>query len=322
MEQKLQSICEIFIQNRDIFKETFTWDSGLIYPVCSMMYVEKDEIADKQKLLKCKTVLKENTGGFSNFRSHTKLPMITTMALSSHPEEKIRKTTDIYAKLKNKFWATDYLALGAMIISDMTDDYVGVINKADRIYKAMKKQHPFLTSSEDVVYCLLLAMSEKNEEEIINETEKCYDLLKGHFFSGNSVQALSHAVTLLDGSSEEKCEKTLKLFNELKASGYKYGTNYELATLGLLANLGVDNKILIEKFSEVEAFLKVQKGYGVFGASQKMRYMHISMILLKYFEMSNTTSALNIVLSVVIAEQIALMAVVTASAAASSSASN
>lgn len=319
MEQKLHSICESFIQNRNIFKETFMWDSRLIYPICAMMYVEKDKLADKQKLLESKVVLKENTAGFSNFRSHIKLPVITTMALSNYPEERITKTIEIYAKLKKNFWATGYLALGAMIISDMTEDYEGVTNKAHRIYTAMKKLHPFLTSSEDVVYCLLLALSDKNEEEIINETEKCYDLLKSHFYSKNSVQALSLAVALLEGTSEEKCNNTLKLFNDLKVSGYNYGSNYELANLGLLANLGVENKVLIDKFSEVESFLKTQKGYGFFGLSQKMRYMHVSMILLKYFGKSDTNGTLNIVLSLVIAEQIALMAVVTASAAVSSS---
>lgn len=326
MEQKLYEICDRFIKNRDVFKEAFPWDGTILYPVCAMMYVDKDRTADKNSLLESKRSLKENTGVFSNFRAYTKLPMITSMSLSDSPKEAIKKATTLYEKLKQHFWGSDYLVLGAMVISEMTDEHDALIMEANRIYRAMKKLHPFLTSIEDVVYCLLLAVSDKNEAEIIKETEKCYELLKGSFFSGNSVQALSHAITLLEGAAEEKCSKTLKLFQDLKAHGYKYGTNFELATLGLLANLGVDNKSLIEKFIEVDTYLKMQKGYGFFGVTQTMKYMHISMILIKYFgtnhDNTHTPSALNAVISIAISQQIAFMALVAASAASSSAASN
>lgn len=276
MEQKLQSLCEQFIQNRNVFKETFTFGSDLVYPVCSMMCIEKDIQAEKDKLLECKSILKGNTSSFSNFRSHCELPIVTSMYLSSNPEEKIKKTIKLFEILKQHFSSSDHLVLGAMIISEMTEDCDTLIIKANNIYKAMKKLHPFLTSSEDIVYCLLLAISEKNEKEIIKETEKCYDLLKSSFSSANSVQALSHTVTLLDGSADEKCGRTIELFNDLKAKGYKYGTNFELATLGLLANLSIDNNSIIENFIKVDEYLKIQKGYNNFlGASKQTRYMHI-----------------------------------------------
>ena len=99
----------------------------------------------------------------------------------------------------------------------------------------MKNVHPFLTSGEDSIYAAMLALSEQSEEDIVDEAENCYRLLKPEFFSGNAVQSLSLVLTLCEGSAEEKCNAVMELFRELKARGYKYGTEYELSTLGLFS---------------------------------------------------------------------------------------
>lgn len=320
MEQKLQSICAEFTDNKNIYKEAFPLEDKILFPVCAMMHIDKDIKADKNKLLECKNILKENTNAFSNFRNLTKLPMITQMALSSNPEEKIKTTLSLHKIFKKNFNDSCYLALGAMIITDIIEpnDYDKVIQKANNIYKFMKNIHPFLTSSEDIVYCLLLAVSDKNEDEIIKQTEECYNLLKNNFSSANAVQTLSHALTLYDGSSNEKCQKFMTLYNDLKASGYKYGKSLELSTLSLVGNINVENHEFIEKFGEVNIYLKSQKGYGLLGIDEKQRYMHTIMILLKYYgaEGDNTTNFANTTISILIAQQIAAMSAVAACTAA------
>ncbi len=67
-----------------------------------------------------------------------------------------------------------------MVLADEieTHQYDLVAKRANGIYKAIKKVHPFLTSSEDATFCLLLAATDKSEEEILKETEPCPYLMR------------------------------------------------------------------------------------------------------------------------------------------------
>ncbi len=320
MDNRLELMCKDFIKNRDVLKKAFAWESPLIVSTSSIMLLDSGKKLDENNFLECNKIIKENTSGFSNFRGIIKMPVITSMALSVDPLEKLNKSSCFYEILKNYFSGSQYLALGSLMLTDIVErhKYEEVACRAKSIYTQIRKIHPFLTSSEDITFCLLLASSEMSEERILEETEKCYELLKPNFSSANAVQALSHVLTLLEGTPEEKSENTISLFNNLKEKGYKYGKNFEIPALGLLANLGKqgDNNItqdeLINKFEEVDTYLSNQKDYkGVFGVSKQQRYMHTSMILNKYYNDKNIdnigdTSLLNSTLAIIIAEQIAI----------------
>ncbi len=51
MNANLQSVCEDFIQNREIIKENFAWESNLIYPACAMIFVDKNSTAEGVSIL-------------------------------------------------------------------------------------------------------------------------------------------------------------------------------------------------------------------------------------------------------------------------------
>lgn len=327
MNSNLQLLCEKFIQNREVIKENFRLENSLFFPACAMIFVDKNRTANGDNLKSCKEILKENTGVFSNFRASIQLPIISMMSLSHDPVRRIQNTLAFYDVLKKYFRSSEYLALGAMVLSDMIEphqyDFIAI--KSSNIYKAIKKVHPFLTSSEDAIFCILLAASDKNEDEILKYTEECYGLLKPHFFLGNAVQALSHVLTLQDGSSKDKCNQVMTLFDNLKQNGYKYGTDFELASLGLLATLDVDRKELVENFGAVNNYLKHQKGYGFFGVTEKHRFMHTAMILLKYYGSETNTSSATFIgtsMSIIITQQIALITMLAATNAAINVANN
>ena len=42
--------------------------------------------------------------------------------------------------------------------------------------------------------------------------------LKNNFFSSNAVQSLSHVLAMCDGEPENKCQKTMELFQKLEGS--------------------------------------------------------------------------------------------------------
>ena len=321
MRTSLNALCISFIENRDVIKETFFWDSSYIYPVSAAVFVDKRRTADRERLERCRGILKENTGFFSNFRNYIKLPMISMMAVSSDPEEKLKKALTVYEDLKQHFFSSSYLPLASMTISDFVEppQYEAVARRTRRIYDMMKQAHPFLTSGEDSVFAALLALSNKSDEQIVQDTEQCYDILKPQFFSGNAVQSLSHVLALCEGSAELKCGRAMELFYKLKDQGYKYGTGYELATLGVLAMLPADLDTIADDIVQVAEYLAGQRGYGILGMTKRQRLMHAGMIVTSDYLDQNASmqaAAVSSTISLIIAQQTAMCAAIAAANAA------
>ncbi len=123
MREELHTLCQNFIRNRDVVKSTFGWESTYIYPVSAAIFTDKRMTADADRLRRCKDILKEHTGVFSNFRSTTKLPMLSMMAADSNPERRLQNALEVYGLLKEYFWNSQYLTLTAMVIADLTEGW-------------------------------------------------------------------------------------------------------------------------------------------------------------------------------------------------------
>ncbi|MHC1723540.1 MAG: DUF4003 family protein [Aminipila sp.] len=329
MKNTLSTICENFIENRDTIKATFGWENAELYPICAALFTDKRQKLDASRIIYCRDLFKSQVGLFSNFRGPIKLVMISMMAIDSDPEQKLKRALDAYSVLKGFFFTSEYLPLTSMIISDLVslENYNSIAERTKRIYKLMKDAHPFLTSSEDSVFAALLAISDLTDEQIVMETKRCYDFLKLEFFSGNAVQSLSHVLAIGEGNAEDKCRRTVALFNGLREKGYGYGKNEELATLGVLAMLPVDIDSLINDVIQVDNYLSTQKGYGLFGINKKQRLMHAGMLVSSnYIDKPNNitmgSAAIGATISLIVAQQAVMCAVIAASSAAASSSSS
>lgn len=317
MRSSLSNLCNSFIENRDALKETFFWGSSYIYPVAAAVFVDKRKTAEVEHLEMCHEILKDKTGFFSNFRNYIKLPMVSMMAVSSDPEEKLKKALTVYELLKQHFFSSNYLPLASMTISDFVEPvhYEAVARRTRRIYDLMKQEHPFLTSGEDSVFAALLALSNASDEVIVQNTEECYDILKPQFFSSNAVQSLSHVLALCEGDAEMKCSRAMDLFYRLRDRGYKYGTGYELATLGVLAMLPADLDTIADDTVQVAEYLAGQRGYGILGMTKRQRLMHAGLIVTSDYLDQNTSmqaAAVSSAISLIIAQQTAMCAAIAA----------
>lgn len=202
--------------------------------------------------------------------------------MQDDPDAFIDKALAAYKSLRSQFFASPYLPLAAFAMAqDMPlEDFAPLADKAKKIYMMMKNGHYFLTGQEDSPMCLMLAMSDKEPQALMEEVEACFQILKPEFFSKDSIQSLSQVLALSEGTPEEKCAKTMELFRKLKAAQMKYGTHYELATLGILALSGEDFDTLIDEMREVDKWLSKQKGFGMLSTvSAKQRMMFSGMLV-------------------------------------------
>lgn len=325
MREELQRLSDEFIRNRDVAKEAFAWDSSYMIPICAEILLDKKQPVSVEILKSHKQMIKDRTGFFSNFRGEGMASMACMLVVSEQPEQLLSRALTVYEGLKKHFWSSSYLPLVSMIVADLAEEteYSGILQRTKAIYDLMKKAHPFLTSEEDGPFAALLAFSENTPEGITAEAEKCYQLLKSKFYTGNALQSLSHVLALGEGSAESKCRKMEQLFDALKAKGYKYGTDYELPTLGALSILPMSVAEMVEDLIAVADYLSGQKGYGFFGFGKHQRLMHAAMLVAGAYEGSAnntvmTTVAVNGTLAQIAAQQAAMCAAIAATAAASS----
>ena len=320
MRDEVRRRCESMIANRDEIQRVFRWGHGILCVTEACMFAMKGKTADGERLLMCRDLIKKKTGVFSGFRGNAQTVIATTLALGPNPEGNLENGLTVYGMLKKKLWDSAYLPMAAMSIARLApaDRYEEIVEKTRAIYDLIKKEHPFLTSAEDVSFCALLALSEKSAEELVKEAESCYRYLTEHtHFPKNSVQSLSHILALCDGTPEEKCEKTIELYDTLLGNGMKYGNMYELPMLGVLAVNNTDYDSLAEELKEVSTWLSKQKGFGFWGSiTVKQRLMFGGMLLQDSEEegVLSESALVQSAVATVVAQEAAMMAVMVSTA--------
>ena len=327
MNERTLARCKNLIKNKETMKSAFAWEDGLTHLACAGIFINKEQTANEEMLLQCKDILKRNTGIFSNFKSTAKPMIIAMLASNENPQLLMERGLKVYDLLKEEFMSSVYLPIAAMIIAQYADEarYAELAQRTRRIYKQMRADHPFLTSGEDSTFCALMALLDKPDEVLLGDAEECYKILKNNFFSSNAVQSLSHVLAMCDGEPENKCQKTMELFQKLKEAGHKYGTSYELPTLGVLAMADGNQDEIAAEMAEIDQWLSEQKGFGFFSSiSAKQRLMYAGMIAQQDYinDKMMQSAAVNGVISLIVAQQAAMCAAITASAAATANNNN
>ena len=288
MEQSLFQSCVEFITYRDICRQDFLWTAyRQVFPVCAYIYMNHRTEPNSEMTKLCKEILRENNGLFSAFRSNGEPIFVSMLATEEDPGMKMDAAQVAYTHLRNYFMASAYLPFLAMVMPDMmpVNQFDRFASETRQLYDEMNRQHTFLTGSEDVIFAGLLCVNrERDYRELVDEMEYLYANLKDTgVFHRNAMQSLSHALVLCQGSAQKKYNNLQELCYMLKSSGIKYGKDYEMIPLGILANVGIDLETVCNDLIEVYDFLEKENGYGFFGFGKTARLMHASMILCAYY---------------------------------------
>ena len=331
MNKTPQELVDRFIETRDAVRAAFRMENEYIYPVCAQIFLAADKPVEIEQLERCKALVKSSTSVFSSFRGNVKLPLLCMLAAGDDPEERWDRTRRYYALLKESFYGSEYLALGAMLLSDAVpeEDVPALAARGKGLYQRMKKEHPFLTGQEDSVFALLLSQSARSDDELIEDMERCYALLKERFPSGNGLQAASHVLALSSEIPVDKTFRMIGIFNAIEEAGGKYGKDWQLPILAALSLGQRFQEDLSRDLLEIDALLSKRKGYkGVFGLDRRTRSMHAAMLLSLQHEAEPKqpvelvgAAAQQATLAIIAAQQ-ALMCAVVASSAASSAATS
>lgn len=289
----------------------------------------KDESADVLRINEAVDIIKKNTSIFSNFRGNNLLTTAVCISLENNMNESLDDITSIYEKLKKCFTTSQYLVLASQVIYSSrhrinVDETIANTRVA---YDYMKKSHMFLTGSEDVGAAAMIASTSSNLEETFKDIEECYELLKEKIlFSSNNIQSLTHILSFIDETPEQKVRKVnlMKRALEEKAVPLK---SYSLPLLGIVPFITDDYDSFATQVHDVSNALKKEKGFGSFTLGSLIRNM-IAVGIVASDCINNLSeeesdklinTANNVTLTIIIAMEIAASAAAAGAAAAAAS---
>lgn len=285
MNDMIREKCELLANNHSAIKKKFAFENDLMCVAAGLIFSVADREADVEKMAECRKILRNQTGLFSKLRKTVELAIISKMALSDDPERYIAGVMKVYEMLrKAKFEENSYMALAGMMICDLgaQDNCDEVIEKAQEILKRMEKTHPFLTSSEDTSFVILLALSYKDADTIIKDLEDGYEYFRKMnklWGSKDAVQGLCEVLAVTYGDMRSKCDKVVNIVKAFKNRKAAFGNDKELPALGTLADIDMSPVELADEIIAASELLKEKAGFGDKAVNKEQRMMYAAMLI-------------------------------------------
>lgn len=314
MDEKTKALCEDFIINRNTVRRVFGGESILVYPVAANAITAAGARADIAKLKESKKIIRRHASLFAYQKGHVTTPFAANLSLKEDIKAHFDQVAKLYKLCKKRFSRSDDNTLLAVMLADYVPEekWEEVLDRGKTLYEILRRDHAVLTNDQDSVLCGLLALSVKNNSELLEDLEKCYDLLNIKFSGKSSIQTVSYVLALTEDSAREKVEHMIELYDSLKEKKKKYGTGGELAALAAASILDHDIDRLCERILSIDEFLSKQKGYGFLGLGKKPRLMHAAMLTTDLYDSAQEAAATASAASVAMAaaQQLAIFIII------------
>lgn len=314
MTDTLRNKCELFERNCAAISKKFILEKPLMSMAAGLIFTGADQEADIEKLMECRSILNRHTGFFSEYRDTVKLALLSEMTLSDDAEQYIEDVKNVYNKLhKGHFRDNSYMVLAAMLLCSIgrQNDTDAVVEKHNEILNRLNQLHPILTDSSDISYVILLALSDRKADVIIDDMNACLNYLKKTCkirIGSDSVQGLSEILALTDGNIEEKCDRVLRLYDILKENKAEIGNGTVFSSLAMLIHIDEAPEVIVSEILEADAFLKGTKSFFEKAEDKQQRLMFAELLTASSYGTSTSiisNAFINSAFGIIKAKQIA-----------------
>lgn len=197
---------------------------------------------------------------FSYLKSYHRFVVAATLDIHFTDYKKAFRTfLDLYEQLVTGGFSRSiftYLA-AAVLLTEEDEQHGAHIQRSMQVYKRMKKDRLFLTSTNDYPLAVLLAGQSEHVETLMDRVERLYQkLATAGLRKGNDLQFLSHILSLKKEVREELLvAKCTNIWNLLKQEKVKVKQMHYPA-IGLLALLEDGEK----EIHSIRAFIEKLQG--------------------------------------------------------------
>lgn len=327
MNERLKARAELFAQNAENIRREYIWTFGQTKRLAALLYALEDKPLNIDALRESHELIKQRTGAFSTLRGNMTMCIAARMSLSESPNALLTDTLNAYDKLKAAgFWASDHLVIAAQQIALYANaGQDQAIVRARAFYDGLRRKHWILTGQDDYIFCAMLGLSDIDVESGLDRLDLLCAELKKEFRWSNSVQAFGELL-LFTGETPGTMGRLTELRDKLKDRNLRMDREYTLPSLGVLALLPVDVRLIVEDMAELCNFLREKRGFSGWSVmKQELLVLATALVASDQVYQAKTgmfpvlsTSIVNIVL----AQQAAVAAAAASSAAAATASSS
>ncbi|WP_216829590.1 DUF4003 family protein [Alkalihalobacterium elongatum] len=267
LQEPLQQKMTQYIDGYHQLKKELKWRvSDKTLMMIASIYVVNNKPLNITRFTELSEYIKTQVGMLSTLRGYQRFTIAAMLDVRfENPKEKFQEFIDLYERLiQGGFSRSPFSYIAAMVLltNDPDEsDHQESIESALAIYKGMKAQHFFLTSTADYPLAVLLAKVDTDKQKLLDLTETYYnELSKNGFRKGNDLQFLSHILSLqFDEKPKVLIERSLNILEKFKESKRRLKTMH-FPEVGLLALLE-DGISQIDLVLELEEQLNNEKAF-------------------------------------------------------------
>ena len=328
MENRINNSRDIFEENFKVAKKAFVLNTNLEASACAASFIGSPRPVSAEAMKAAKKVLDDNASLLSSIRTgNCRQVIVATLAQSSDPEYAVKQIKKIHKGLDRKFLDSSYLVLAATMIyrTCRESDYDRYIERTREIFKLIRKDHPLATGAEDIISCVIMALTDVECDIVARNAEDAFTALKKYFFGSDKIQYMANMAAVFGGDPDDKAKVIRNTYEMLKSEGVRFDSN----AYGIIASVGLlvrpeDLKDVVKAIKKTSDEMKSIKGMGAWGAGKRIRNILASAIVLDAYtggDKKSRSAVINSIITTIIAIEIAAVAAAS-SAAASSAASS
>ncbi|MBC1860756.1 DUF4003 domain-containing protein [Listeria welshimeri] len=230
---------KLLMKNYDLVKTSgVSFIDKRIRFLIARLFAGNDEIVNSEKFYVINKEMKQQLGFFTALNSNVRASLVgLLMAFDNASTESVRQVISNYNTLVEAgFKRTEYTYFAAYLLLE-SENPTMTAKKAKVIHQLFKKDHPFLTKSEDVATAVFLAnLPEENTAKLADVTEYYFQEFAAKGFRKNgSLQFLATTGTLLYGEKDSKFIRRVdNVVEELRQKGVKVKPLH-YSSIGILA---------------------------------------------------------------------------------------
>lgn len=249
-------------------EENLRYDGNLINNFTSIIYSGTDKDLDYKLIKDIRKYISSKTPWFSSFRGNSLYMLSVLLSVEEN-------WTDTFEKVA--FWEENlrkeglregtYLVMSSWVLAKSIgedEDNQDILQRVVGFYKFIKKNYENITSSDDYLVCVFLAIA--NVSPLEYKTTLDYvlkDLKNGEYTSNNGAQGLANALTM-DG---DECERNLNgarfIIDSCEKSGYSISNHY-MSIVGITTLFIKDVKGFLQEVEEVINYLSQFNEYNFY----------------------------------------------------------
>ena len=313
----------LFAENYENIRSCYTLGNNSMNALCALVATQRGKSIGREEFRACRKIISAGSNVLSGYRSTLEPAIAIKLALSDNPEEYFERLKEVDKCVNGKVLQdTERLLASLTILDNCKDgDWSSLYDRTMEVYGIMKKNHPVITTHGDMGFAALIAGMEGDVDSIMEDAERCFELLKGKVnFLSDGRQTVSHVLSMNRGLPEEKVERFLEIFNAFIKKGYKlHGDGAPVAAMLLNCNLPAEE--IIAQARDYESFLRKQKGMGSLSVgTEEIRMLAVAMTVIDntgdYAALDVTTNG--IVTMILNMEMMIMMTSIAAASAAAS----